>query len=75
MGGGHRFRFTVLGRYQTQHGGNEMAVTVNVVAGRDDHLVHSGTLTMSEAEWATFTEALKGSLGDDVEIDDRTGRA
>jgi hypothetical protein len=70
----HRFRFTVLGRYQTQHEGNEMAVTVNVVAGRDDHLVHSGTLTMSEAEWATLTEALKASLGDDVEIDDRTQR-
>jgi hypothetical protein len=51
-----------------------MAVTVNVVAGRDDHLVHSGTLTMSEAEWATFTEALKASLGNDVEIEDRTQR-
>jgi hypothetical protein len=51
-----------------------MAVTVNVVAGRDDHLVHSGTLTMSEAEWATLTKALKTSLGDDVEIDDRTQR-
>lgn len=74
MRDGHRFRFTVLGRFQTQHEGNEMAVTVNVVAGHDDHLVHSGTLTMSEAEWETFADALKRSLGDDVEIDDRARR-
>jgi surfactin synthase thioesterase subunit len=73
MGDGHRFRLTVLGRYQTQQG-SEMAVTVNVLAGRNDHLVHSGTLTMSESEWATFTDALKASLGDDVEIEDRSRR-
>jgi hypothetical protein len=75
MSDGHRFRLTVLGRYQTQHEGSEMAVTVNVLAGRNDHLVHSGTLTMSESEWATFTDALKGSLGDDVEIEDRSRRS
>lgn len=74
MGDGHRFRLTVLGRYQTHHEGNEMAVTVNVLAGRDDHLIHSGTLTMSESEWTTFTGALRKSLGDDVEIEDRTRR-
>jgi hypothetical protein len=74
MTNGHRFRFTVLGRYQTQHGGNEMAVTVNLVSGREDHFVHSGTLTMSESEWATFAGALKDSLGDDIEIDDRDRR-
>lgn len=75
MGDGHRFRLTVLGRYQTQHERGEMAVTVNVLAGHDDHLVHSGTLTMSESEWATFIDALKRSLGDDVEIDDRSRRS
>lgn len=72
MGNRHRFRLTVLGRYQTQHERGELAVTLNVLSGRDDHLIHSGTLTMTESEWATFSDALKQSLGDDVEIDDRS---
>jgi hypothetical protein len=71
MADGYRFRLKVLGRYQTQHKGNEMAVTVNLLAGRGDHLVHSGTLTMSESEWAAFAGALEDSLGDDLEIEDR----
>jgi hypothetical protein len=71
MGGEQRFRFKVLGRYQTQHEGNELAVTVNLAAGWDDHLVHCGTLTMSESEWVTFVGALKDSLGDGVQVEDR----
>lgn len=70
----HRFRLTVLGRYQTEHERSEMAVTVNLVAGRDDHLVHCGTLTMTESEWATFAGALKNSLRDNLEVRDRGRR-
>ena len=39
-------------------------------AGRDGHLVHCGTLTMSEAEWARLVEALQQSLGNAVEVID-----
>lgn len=69
----HRFGFKVLGRYQ--HENDEMAVTVNMVAGSDGHLVHAGTLTMSESEWETFAGALREALGDDVEIVDRSRSA
>lgn len=71
--GTHRFKFTVLGRYPARLRDNESHVTVNLRAGRDDHLVHSGTLTMSEAEWEELVAALDMSLGDRVEVDDRRG--
>jgi hypothetical protein len=40
----------MLGRYDARLRGNEPHVTVNLLAGRDDHLVYCGNLTMSEAE-------------------------
>jgi hypothetical protein len=67
------YRFAVLGRYQAQLKGNESHVTVNMRAGRDEHLVHCGTLTMSEAEWSHFISALKRAMPDDVEVDDPQG--
>lgn len=69
-GGRFRFKFTVLGRYDARLRGNEPHVTVNVLAGRGDHLVYCGTLTMSEAEWEALGEALERGLGEDLEIGD-----
>ncbi len=67
----HRFRFSVLGRYPARLRGNEPAITLKVLAGHGDHLAYAGTLTMTEAEWASFAEAIQQALGDRVEIDDR----
>ena len=69
--GTHQYKFTVLGRYPARLRNNESHVTVNFLAGSDDHLVHSGTLTMSESEWEDLVDALSKSLGDKLEIDDR----
>jgi hypothetical protein len=66
----HRYRFTVLGRYPARLRGNEPAVTVNVAAGDGDHLVHCGSLTMSQPEWDTLAGALRYSLREDVRIED-----
>jgi hypothetical protein len=68
----HKFKFVVLGRYLARIKGNESAVTVNCLAGTEGHLVHAGTLTMTEAEWETLYTALERALPGDVEIDDRT---
>ncbi|MGH2756441.1 MAG: hypothetical protein ACRDI3_01490 [Actinomycetota bacterium] len=43
---------------------------MNMLAGRGDHLVYCGNLTMSEAEWGVFRDALERGLGEDVEVDD-----
>ena len=69
--GRHTYRFTVLGRYPARLRNNEAHVTVNLLAGSDDHLVHSGTLTMSEAEWEDLVAGLTAGLGDRLQIDDR----
>ena len=69
--GTHRYKFSVLGRYPARLRNNEAHVTVNFLAGSDDHLVHSGTLTMSESEWEDLVDALHQSLGDRLEVDDR----
>jgi hypothetical protein len=76
MGSGQRFKykFTVLGRYDARLRGNEPHVTVNLLAGRDDHLVYCGNLTMSEAEWVALSDALRRGLRDDLEIDDHRAR-
>lgn len=63
-----RYRFTVLGRYETSAHARDPHVTVNLAAGTGDHLVFSGTFTMSEPEWDTFIEALRYSLGEAVEV-------
>jgi hypothetical protein len=76
-GKGFKYKFTVLGRYDARLRGNKPHVTVNLLAGRDDHLVYCGNLTMSEAEWATLSDVLRRGLRDDLEIDDhrlRRGR-
>lgn len=68
----HRFRFVVLGRYPARLKGNQTAVTVNMSAGDQGHLVYCGTLTLAETEFETFVEALRGSLQDAVEVEDHT---
>ncbi|MGH2685011.1 MAG: hypothetical protein ACRDJP_06060, partial [Actinomycetota bacterium] len=68
---GHRFRFVVLGRYPAHLKDNATAVTINVSSGDlQGHLVHCGTLTMAEAEWDTLRDALRGSIGDRLEVED-----
>ena len=44
----YHFLFTVLGRYPARVEGNLSNVSVNLAAGRGDHFVHCGTLTMNE---------------------------
>lgn len=66
----HSFKLSVLGRYPNRLKENEPAVTVNLMAGRNNRLVYAGTLTMSQSEWETFASALRKSLGDGVEIDE-----
>jgi hypothetical protein len=70
VGERHRYRFSVLGRYPARLRDNQPAVTVTMAAGDEDHLVHCGTLTMSEPEWGTLADALRYSLRDAVEIED-----
>ena len=68
----HQFKFTVLGRYPARIHGNETAVTLNVAAGDENHLVYCGTLTMSESEWESLNRALESTLKDRLEVDDHT---
>jgi hypothetical protein len=66
----YRYRFTVLGRYPARLKGNETAVTLNVLAGPDQHLTYAGTLTMTEAEWDHLADALHAGLADRIEVED-----
>lgn len=68
--GRHRFKFTILGRYPARLKGNQTAVTVNMAAGEEGHLVHCGTLTLAEAEFQTLLGALRKGLKGAVEIED-----
>ena len=68
----HRFKFTILGRYPARLKGNETAVTLNVAAGDEGHIVYAGTLTMSESEWEALLRALQESLEERVEVEDHT---
>jgi len=52
----NRFRFTVLGRYESRVRGNASHLTVAMAAGPQGHFLYCGTLTMSESEWGTFIE-------------------
>ena len=70
----HRYKFFVLGRYPARIAGNQPHLTVNLVAGDEEHLVYCGTLTMSDAEWEEFFGALRESLGDRVEVDETGDR-
>ena len=69
-----RFRFSVLGRYQRDPDDNVPHVTVSLIAGEGAHLTYCGTLTMSEWEWTVLVDALRSSLGEQVEIEDRRDR-
>ena len=66
----YHFKFTVLGRYPAHLKGNPAHVTVNMAAGRNDHIVHSGTLTMSEEEWGAFLGALQAAGNVAVDVDE-----
>jgi hypothetical protein len=68
----HRFKFTILGRYPARLKGNETAVTLNVAAGDEAHIVYAGTLTMSESEWESLHRALQSSLEGRVDVEDHT---
>ena len=67
---GVRFRFTVIGKYESQRR-HEAQITANLSAGSGGGaFVHSGTLTMSESEWAALIDALLKALPGRVEIED-----
>ena len=65
-----KFVFKVLGKYEARLAGNEPHVTLNVLAGSDDHPVFCGTLTMSESEWTALKDhlALSGTVDVEVEV-------
>jgi len=69
------YKFTVLGRYPARTKGNAPAVTVNVAAGDQGHLVFAGTLTMGEEEARHLLETLEKALGDRVTLEDHTDGA
>ena len=66
----HRFKFTILGRYPARMKGNETAVTVNVAAGDENHLIYAGTLTMSESEFESLVRAIRSTLESRLEVED-----
>ena len=70
-GNGNRFTyaFKFLARSEPHGGDNEPSVTISVAAGRDEHLVYCGTLTMSEAEWEALREHLERGPRPDVEVE------
>lgn len=72
MAEGIRFKLRVLRRFRARMRGNESSVTATLLAGRDGHLSHCGTLTMTEAEWERFVAAMSASLPDALEIEDPT---
>ena len=63
------YAFKFLARSDPHGGDNEPSVTVSVAAGRDEHLVYCGTLTMSEAEWDALSDHLQRGPRDDVEVE------
>ena len=67
----YEFRFVVLGRYPARIKGNQPSLTVNMLAGTEEHATYCGTLTMSEDEWDTFLWALQESLGDRIQVEDQ----
>ncbi|MDP9341026.1 MAG: hypothetical protein M3Q23_02730 [Actinomycetota bacterium] len=71
MGSRYVFTFVVVGRYPARIKGNQPALTINMLAGTENHETYCGTLTMSEDEWDTFFWGLKESLGDRVRVNDQ----
>jgi hypothetical protein len=70
----HEFHLNVIGRYPARLKGNEPAVTVNLLVGGTGHLVYSGTLTLTEAEWEDLVEGLRAGLGERLVVQDRASR-
>lgn len=68
---GFRYRFRVISTSRPPRETNDAAVTLNLLAGRDDHLIYCGTLTMSEPEWFNLKQALTGVSGEAFEFEDR----
>jgi hypothetical protein len=68
----YRFRFVILGRYPARLNENESQLTVNLATGHEDHVTHSGTLTLTEGEWDYLLGALRRSMQDSVEVEDLT---
>jgi len=66
-----QFHLNVIGRYPARLKGNDPAVTVNLLVGTEGHLVYSGTLTLTEAEWEELVDALRTGLGDRLVVKDR----
>jgi hypothetical protein len=71
----YEFKFVILGRYPARLKGNDSQLTVNLATGHRGHVTHSGTLTLSEGEWACLLDALRSSLKDAVEVEDLTQRS
>jgi hypothetical protein len=44
-----------------------------MAAGKGDHFIHCGTLTISEREWGAFVNALRSCLGQAIEVDEPIG--
>ena len=74
-GGTFRYKFKVLAHYDARSGENEPTITATFLAGKDDHLVYCGVLTMAEPEWTTFSTALQTALEGALEIEDERPRA
>lgn len=65
-----KFKFQVIGRFDPNIPGNDSHVFLSVLAGDDwDHLSLCGTLTMSEPQWQTFSDALRDAIGDSIELE------
>ncbi len=64
-----KYAFKFLARSDAHDADNEPAVTINVQAGKEDHLVFCGTLTMSEAEWEALSDHLQLAGGESLEIE------
>jgi hypothetical protein len=65
---GFSFKFKILGRHEARVREHERHITVAVLAGRADHLVYCGTLTLAESEWDVLSSTLRDALGDAIEI-------
>jgi hypothetical protein len=64
------FKLRVLRRFRAQLKGNESSVTATMLAGRAGHLTHCGTITMTEAEWERFVDAMTGALPGSFEVEE-----
>lgn len=65
------YRFRVVTRSETHTPmGMGVVVTVSLLVGHPGKLSLSGTLSMTQEEWAPLKAALKAGLGDAVEFEE-----